>query len=241
MKRNRIAMAAAALVLALFLSGCGKTSPKSAPWITDAYKTPGTETTAPDIATAPIQTENTEKTRQPGVYIIDGTKIYRQYDGDNTLIYDAADHFDKSWNCWLNNLVEEDGVIYFAESGILGDDEENSVHRIIRIDEYGRKVLDEKNVTGYAQLVPYGNRIIFVQDGFDSQDIGWAYKDGSASAYLDFSEYAARYGVEYCNGATLRFEDGVLYADISFFVDADPEIEEHTVSISEELEITRVK
>ncbi len=216
MKRNWIAAAAAALVLAFFLPGCVRTA-------------------------APILTGKPEKTQQPAVYIIDGTKIFRQSDGDNTLIYDASAYFKKGWNCWLDNLVAEDGVIYFTEGGILGDDEENSVNRIIRIDEYGRTVLDEKGVVGYTQLVPYGDRIIFVQDGFDAQDIGWANKDGSASAYLDFSEYAARYGVEaYYNGATLRMKDGVLYADISFFTDRDPEIEEHTVSISEGLDIARI-
>ncbi len=220
MKRNWMAMAAAALVIAFLLSGCGEIRQKPAP----------TETV----------------TQRPAVYIIDGTKILKRSDEGSTPIYDASDYFDKGWNCWLDNLVAEGGTIYFTESGMLGDDEENSEHRIIRLDESGRKIIDEKRVTGYTQLVPYGNRIVFVQDGFDSQDIGWAYKDGSASAYLDFSEYAARYGVEaYYNGATLSLKDGVLYADIAFFVDDDPEteeeIEDHTVSISEDLEITRIE
>jgi hypothetical protein len=223
MRRNVNVMVVTALALILMLSGCGVNVSKV-------------------VVTAPIATETQRPKPQPEVYIIDGALIYRQSDEGGAPIYNAAEYFEKGWNCWIENLLAEDGVLYFTEGGILGDNEEDSVHRIIRIDEYGRTVLDEKRVNGYTQLVPYGDRIIFVQDGFDSQDIGWANKDGSASAYLDFSGYAAQYGVEaYYNGATLRLEDGLLYADISFFVDADPEIADHTVSISKDLEITRVK
>jgi hypothetical protein len=184
--------------------------------------------------------EPTKKPAQPDNYFIDGTRLFRRHEGEDILVYDAVPNFPSGWDCWLENVVTDEDAVYFTEGGMLGDEFENSAFRIIRIDRMDRTVLYETTVIGFTQLVPYGDRIFFVQDGFDSQDIGWVSKDGNEWAWLDFTDYAKQYDVEpYYNGARLYMENGTLYADIAFFTDYDPEIVDHTVSIGKDLSIER--
>lgn len=263
MKRN-ISEIIMALVLVFLLSGCGgntaevklvsapivteapaETAAPTKTAVTDTYETPEAGTPVPNAAVTPTPapTEKPTKELAPDVYFTEGYRLYRKHNGEDLLVYVAIPHFPSGWTCRLNNLLVENGVLYFTEEGMPGDDYTESLYRIIRMDSYGCTELDKKYVTGYTQLISYGSRIIFVQDGSDSQEIGWANKDGSASAYLNFSNYAAQYSVEqYYNNATIYMkDDGKLYADIAFYTNGDPEIVDHTVSISKDLKIERVK
>lgn len=253
----------AALILIAFISmtGCGKQQievASAAVSETPPVSEPAVKTQAPDLCPSPTATaamtsqptatpdvQATQKpaaTPQSDIYVIDGNSIYRQSGGENILVYTVTPYLPSGWNCCLNNLTMVGGDVYFTEGGMPGDDDTEAVYRIIRIDRAGRTVLHETQVVGYTQLMVYADMLFFVEDGFDSQVIGWANMDGSGADWLDFSEYAVLHSVEpYYNGATLYMKDKMLYADVMFYTGSDPEIVTHTVCIGEDLSIERVK
>jgi hypothetical protein len=188
-----------------------------------------------------VQTRQPDGAAEADEYVADGPLLYRRSGSEDVVVYSAELFFPTGWDCWVENPVFDDGVLYFTEGGMTGSDYESSAHRIIRIDGAGRTVLHTQSVIGYVQLAPYGDYIVFVQDGFDSQQIGWAYKDGSGSGWLDFTDYAAKKGVEpYYIYAELYFADGSLFADVGFFVldvPADEEIADDTVWIKPDMTV----
>ncbi len=195
---------------------------------------PAAETPAPDMTLAP----------GPASYSIDGQTIVREQDGDSTVIYDASAHSPDGWDYRLELLNVEPEALYFTEGGEPKDgDYFEARYALVRLDfdGGGRMVLDLIEVVDYNQVLPHGSRIFFVVDGFDAMGIGWALRDGSGSAEIDFREYAARNGVsEFFNDATLYIEDGLLYADIHFFTEGEEDIVEHTVRIGDDLSVERV-
>lgn len=218
----------------------------SAPSETAPAEVTGTAATA-SAATTPVTTPMATPDGKPvetmaaDEYVADGAKLYRKSGGEDILVYSAAPYFPAGWDCWVTLPVYDDGAVYFAEDGMQGDEYDSSVHRIIRIDDSGRTVVHTASVIGYTQLVPLGSRIVFVQDGFDSQQIGWAYKDGSGSDWLDFSGYAAARGFEpYYSYAELYFVGDDLFADVGFFVlDATggDEVTDNTVWIKPDMTV----
>ena len=247
------------LCAVIALAGCTQKADTVSPFSMPAATVPVEQTTvavstptpAVSVATTtvtPVATPSPTPQPNPVIFAIEGKTIVRSQGGDKTVVYDVTEQYPDDWNCWLNNLAVQPEALYFTEGGQpQNGDFTESEYAIVRIglDGGDRIVLRSDTVIGYLQIVPYGERVFFVQDGMDSAEIGWAWRDGSGADWLDFTDYAARYGVtSYYLDATLYMEGGMLYADILFFVDTDPdtpeEIVEHTVCIGTGLLIQHV-
>jgi len=211
----------------------------STPEVSDATQTP--EATP---AVTPVVTPSPTPQPEPVTYAIDGKTIVREQGSDKTVIYNVTDQYPEDWDCGLNSLAVEPEALYFTEyAQPQNGDFLESKYAIVCIgfDGSGRRVLKSEDVIGFLQIAPYGDRIFFVQDGFDSVEIGWVWRDGSGSGWLDLTDYAAHYGVmPYCGYANLYMKGGMLYADILLYGDLDAPDQEHTIRIGTNLLIQHV-
>ena len=178
----------------------------------------------------------------PSSYGIDGYCIVHLPDG--AVIYDPTYDFPNRWDYWINNLAVEPEALYFTEGGVHvdSDPEYDGEYMLVRIDGDGggRVVLHTMEAVDYLQLMPYGDKIFFVADGWDSVEIGWAYRDGSGSGWLDLSDYAEAYNAytDWLGAAYLFTEGDTLYAVIQ--LSGYDFSAEHTISIGSDLSVHHV-
>ncbi len=205
--------------------------------------------TATPIATptsTPVVTPSPTPQPEPVNYAIDGKTIVRAQGAKQTVIYDVTEQYPGDWDCWLNNLTVEPEALYFTEGGIPRESDgrdEDTEHALIRLgfDGSGRTVLEDHGFVGYLNIVPYGDRIFFREDGFDSAVIGWAWRDGSGSDWLDITDYAAHYDMPpWYDCSALYLKGGMLYADIILYGDYDQAELAHTIRIGTGLLIQHV-
>jgi hypothetical protein len=199
-----------------------------------------TATPLPDVTAAPPPDAQLD----PSAYAVD--KEYTiVYVPDGTVVYDITYDFPNRWDYWISNLAVEPEALYFTEGGyhLDSDPDYEGEYTLARIngDGSGYTVLHTMSAVDYLQIVPYGDKIFFVSDGWDSVAIGWAYRDGSGSGWLDLSDYAANYGAdEYWLGAAYLYPSGdALYADITIGLE-DESTAEHTISIGTDLSVQYV-
>ena len=239
----------------LALSGCapqpGAASatqkPEATPTAAQFTATPAVPTPIVTPAGTPEATPTATATPapEPVIYAIEGNTIVREQGGSKTVIYDVTEQYPDDWNCWLNNLAVQPEALYFTEGGIPqdSDDDEDMVHALVRVDfdGGGRTVLETHQLLGYLKIVPYGERIFFLEDGFDSAVIGWAWRDGSGWDWLDITDYAAHYDMPpWYDCSALYMQGGMLYADITLFGDYDQTELMHTIRIGTGLFIQHV-
>lgn len=235
-----------AVILTLLTAGCAPKPSPAVPAQTSAPAPAASADTTPAATKAPVVIPAPAITPEPAPasYAVVGYTIVREQGGDSTVIYDVTAHYPGDWDYRLENLVVEPEALYFTEGGEPKDgDYFESRYALVRLDfdGGGRMVLDSLEVVDYNQILPYGSRIFFIVDGFDAVGIGWAMRDGSASAEIDFTEYASLNGVNrFFNGAMLYIEQGSLYADVNFFTEDEEDIVEQTVRIGDDLSVERV-
>jgi hypothetical protein len=253
---KRFAILGVCFVVALALAGCGQSPSSPAQGAQGSGAAWGDATTpTPAVSdAAPVASPTAEATPTPAVspaeaaYSIEGVQLVMGAGSAKSVIYDAAEQYGSGWKCELDNLVTTGDALYLTEGGwpVSEDDVQDDTqgtYRIVRLnrDGSGRQVLYEQEYVGFLQLLPFGERLMFVSDGFDSVGIGWVSLDGSAWDWLDFTEYAAGKGVEpEYNSAELYFVGGDLNADITFFArdaDGNDELVDDTVWIKPDLVI----
>ena len=184
--------------------------------------TPAEADVTPDVSAAAAP-ENTETVMPKDVaYRIDGTLLLMEAGTGQAVVYDAAEQYPEGWNCGLESFIMGEDALYLTEHGVPTDGENGDeyIYRIVRIDFDGghRMELDSQEYIGFLQVFLYGDKLVYVSDGFDSVMIGWVYQNGTGGDWLDFSEYAEQKGVEpEYNNAELYFVGDDLFADIIFF------------------------
>jgi len=231
-KKNmkKYAIAGICIILMLALTGCGQ-NPAALPAESQSDDNKVREMTSSPAQENAIASE-TSSAESPEAsvgfnaleaedYHIDGTELTVDMGNAQKLIYNASDQFPTGWTCSLGNLIVEDDALYLTEGGSPEDENaDSSAYRIISLDRDGsdRINLYEQEDVGFIQMVSYGDKIVFVSDGFDSVKIGWVDKDRSAQDWVDFSDYAVKQGFEAeYNHAEIYFVGDDLFADMTFF------------------------
>ena len=221
------------LMLALALAGCGQNA--AAIVTADAADTGGkwgeaatpeniqaeAEVT-PDPVTSAAPQDTEAAIPEEAAYRIDGTLLLAEAGIDPATVYDAAEQYPAGWNCGLDSFILGEDALYLTEHGVPTDGENGDeyIYRIVRVDFDGghRMELASQEYVGFLQVFLYGDKLVYVSDGFDSVMIGWVYRDGTGGHWLDLSEYAEQKGIEpEYNNAELYFVSDHLYADIVFF------------------------
>ena len=201
--------------------------------------TPTEADATPDVSAsaAPEDTGNV-------AYRIEGTLLLMEAGTDQAVVYDAVEQYPAGWNCGLDSVIVGDDALYLTENGVPTDTENGDeyIYRIVRIDFDGghRMELASQEYIGFLQVFLYGDKLVYVSDGFDSVMIGWVYRNGTGGDWLDFSEYAQQTGVEpEYNNAKLYFVGDDLFADIVFFDfnNAESELVDDTIWIKPDMTV----
>lgn len=253
---KKIVIAGICLVLALALPGCGQNS-ASIPSMDNPQdmnnkwgEPASTANTAPegDVTPDAVSTASPEETETvmpaEAIYRIDGSLLLMERGTEQTVIYDAAEQYPAGWVCGVDSIIVEADGLYLTESGGLADGENGDeyVYRIVRLDFDGghRMELVSQEYVGFLQVVLYGDKLVYVSDGFDSVMIGWVNQNGTGGDWLDFADYAEQQGVEpEYNNAELYFSGEDLFADIVFFDfdSSDSELVDDTVWIKPDMTV----
>lgn len=221
------------VLLALALAGCGQNAATivtadaadtGGKWGEAATpeNTPAAADTTPDSVTSAASEDTEAVMPTDAAYRIDGTLLLMEAGADQAAVYDAAEQYPAGWNCGLESFIVGEDALYLTEYGVPTDGENGDeyIYRIVRVDFDGghRMELVSQEYIGFLQEFLYGDKLVYVSDGFDSVMIGWVYRNGTGGDWLNFSQYAEQKGVEpEYNNAELYFVGDDLFADIVFF------------------------
>ncbi len=176
-----------------------------------------TETLPDEALETPAGTEGIAHSYQAA-----DTRIIRD---DGQVIYDAAEYHKDDDAFGIGHLADGGDALYFTEYGSKagGGEEldENADHAIVRIDYSGqnRQVLvSQDGPNGYSDLTSFGDRLFFINDGFDSCTPGDVSKDGKEFNVVDWEAYAARFDAPpYFLSALFTKDSDYLYVRLSTF------------------------
>ena len=138
----------------------------------------------------------------------------------------AAPNYEDDAVCHIwNLLVDDDGVLYFIETGRDPDDDgTNTEWSIIRLDQVERQILASMTSPfGYETFTLYQDRLIYVEEIGDSCSIGDVKKDGSDSASI-FEAFVDQYGTPYFGHVEFIRDGDNLIMEGSAYIHKTPDL-----------------
>lgn len=194
--------------LSLLLSACATAKPPS-----KASEAPASEAPQAPTQNAP--------TASPGRYTVEGSVIYNE---NKDTVYDAAQYYDLSWTVWVDNVTEAYGALYFNEGAVVNDGiscicdaaQKGAAYAVVKLSLDGntRQVLSSKTTPdGYFDVLPFADRVFFVDGSPERAIVGYTGKDGDNSGTVDLP---AEQG-ESCINAKLDTDGDYLVITADFY------------------------